>query len=424
MRERRTWGSGLRFWIFDFGFWIAKHGKLIALAALLIVVPLAVGAVEIQWKKHVIDRGTCEVCCVMDVDKDGILDIVSGDNWYKGPDWWRRPCQELVWEGEYLNDCGDWPFDVDGDGFVDIVSAGFFNKGLVWAENPRIDAKDPKLKLNQYKRWTTHSFSPPFFVEMVLMVDIDGDGRKDILSDDNEPIRWIEIGKDDKGQPAFIPHMIGKQGNGHGIGWGDINGDGRLDILTGEGWWEQPPDPRKDAWTWHGEWVLDPPERRPNDPMLTLDVNGDGLADVIWGKGHGYGLYWMEQGKPGPDGKRTWKQHVIDESWSQVHPLTLADLSGDGVPDLITGKRFRAHNDGDPGGGDPPPAGQGDPRGVYWYETDRKNASFIKHVIEYDGTAGGGLNIVAVDIDKDGDLDLVCPGKSGLYLFENLGPKK
>jgi hypothetical protein len=381
---------------------------------------LAARAGEIEFKKHVIDRGTCEVCAVADVNNDGQLDIVCGDNWYVGPNWWRRPCQELVWEGEYLNDCGDWPFDVDGDGYVDIISAGFFNKGLVWAQNPRIDTKDPKNRANQYKRWPVRSFSPPHFVEMVLMVDIDGDKKPDILPDDNEPVRWIEIGKDASGQPSFITHAIGKMGAGHGIGWGDVNGDGRLDILTPDGWYEGPADPRKDTWPWHPEFKLE----GPNDPMLMLDVNGDGLNDIIYGAGHNYGLFWLEQGKPGADGKRAWKQHEIDKSWSQVHPLTLADLSGDGVPDLITGKRFRAHNDGDPGGGDPPPLGKGGPRGVYWYETDRKNATFIKHVVEYDGTAGGGLNIVVVDIDKDGDLDILCPGKSGLYLFENLGPKK
>jgi hypothetical protein len=415
-----VWRTDLELWILDFGFWIGNRTRRIAAVILLLALPPAAGAVEIEWKKHVIDRGTCEVCCVTDVNNDGILDIVSGDNWYMGPNWVRRPCRELNWEGEYLNDCGDWPFDVNGDGYVDIITAGFFNAGLAWAENPQIDAKDPKKRANQYKRWTTRSFSPPHFVEMVLMVDIDGDGKPDVLSDDNEPVRWIEISKDTSGQPAFITHVLGKQGNGHGIGWGDVNGDGRLDVLTPDGWYEGPADPRKAPWPWHGEWKL----ASPNDPMLMLDVNGDGLNDVIYGAGHDYGLFWLEQGKPGPDGKRTWTQHVIDKSWSQVHPLTLADLSGDGVPDLITGKRFRAHNDGDPGGGDPPPLGKGDPRGVYWYETDRKNAGFIKHVIEYDGTAGGGLNIVAIDIDKDGDLDLVCPGKSGLYLFENLGFKK
>jgi len=397
-----------------------NHGRLLSLGVLLFTIPLTAGAVEIQFKKHTIDRGTAESCTVFDVNNDGQLDIVCGDNWYVGPDWWRRPCRELKYEGEYLNDCADWPFDVNGDGFMDIITAGFFNAGIGWAENPTEKTKDGKLKQNQYARWLFHSISPPHFVETLVMVDIDGDKKPDILSDDNEPVRWIEIGKDASGQPAFITHVIGKQGTGHGIGYGDVNGDGRMDVLTPDGWYEGPADPRKDPWPWHPEFKLD----GMNDPALMMDVNGDGLNDIIWGAGHNYGLFWMEQGKPDADGKRAWTQHEIDKEWSQVHPLTLADLSGDGVPDLITGKRFRAHNDGDPGGGDPPPKGKGGPRGVYWYETDRKNGGFIKHVIEFGGTAGGGLKIEVVDIDKDGDLDIVCPGKSGLYLFENLGPKK
>ena len=378
-----------------------ERRRTLGLSILLLLSPLATGAGEIEFRKHIIDRGTAESCAVADLNNDGHLDIVSGDNWYVGPDWWRRPCREAPYHGEYKNCCADWPFDVNGDGFVDTITAGFFDAGLAWAENPN----------NPLAVWPLHPFSPPHFVEAVWMVDIDGDRVPDILSDDNEPVRWIEIKRDASGKPNFITHKIGNHGRGHGIGYGDVNADARLDILTPDGWYEGPADPRKGPWTWHGEFKLE----SPGIPMLTLDVNGDGLNDVLYGRGHHYGFYWMEQSKS-PDGKREWKQHLIDKSWSQVHTMTLADLSGDGVPDVVTGKRYRAHNGHDPGGNDP--------RGVYWYELDRANARFIKHVIEYGGTAGGGLQIPVVDIDKDGDLDIVTPGKSGLYLFENLGPKK
>jgi len=380
---------------------MTREKRFVALGALFFAIALSAGAVEIQFRKHILDRGTAEACCVADVNKDGNLDIVCGDNWYMGPDWWRRPCRPAPYKGQYKNDCGDWPFDVNGDGWVDIVTAGFFEAGLAWAENPK----------DQYKPWPLHPFSPPHFVETILMVDVDGDGRPDILPDDNEPIRWIEITRDASGKPSFVTHLVGKNGTGHGIGYGDVNGDNRLDILTPDGWYEGPADPRKQPWPWHGEFKLD----TPGIPIRTLDVNGDGLNDIIWGMGHNYGLFWMEQVKT-RSGKRRWKQHTIDKSWSQVHTVTLADLSGDGVPDIITAKRYHAHNGHDPGGNDP--------LGVYWYELDRANARFIKHVIEYGGTAGGGLQIPVVDIDKDGDLDIITPGKSGLYLFENLGPKK
>jgi len=153
--------------------------------------------------------------------------------------------------------------------------------------------------------------------------------------------------------------------------------------------------------------------------MHVLDVNGDGLNDVIAGAGHNYGLFVFEQG---PNGK--WTRRTIDASWSQAHASTLVDLNGDGRKDVVTGKRFMAHNGSDPG--------EKEPLGVYWYEFERPTASaiaagsasapgeWIKHVIDYGGRMGGGMQIPVVDIDGDGDLDIVCPGKSGLFFVENL----
>jgi hypothetical protein len=135
-------------------------------------------------------------------------------------------------------------------------------------------------------------------------------------------------------------------------------------------------------------------------------VNGDGKPDLIYGAGHGYGLYWMEN-----MGNGKWKEHLIDNSWSQAHPLTLVDLVKDGKLDIVTGKRYLAH-EGDPGAYEP--------LGLYWYRWSPQQGYFIKHVIDYGTRAGGGIQIIAVDIDGDGDIDLVAPGKSGLFLFEQV----
>jgi hypothetical protein len=386
----------------------------LAVAAAMMLA-ISAGAADVKFKKHVLDRGTAESCAVADLNGDGLLDIVSGDNWYMAPEYRRRPLRDLEWSGEYLNSCADGILDVNGDGAPDVITAGFFNVGFAWVENPKNWDKLP----TQYTKWKVHPFTKGYFVETFEMVDIDGDGRDDILSDDNEPIRWMEA----PGNGQIVEHLVGKNGTGHGIGYGDVNGDKKIDILTPDGWYEQPADPRKGEWAWHGEWKLE----SPNDPMLVLDVNGDGLNDVIYGAGHNYGLFWMEQAKGG-DGARQWKQHEIDKSYSQVHPLTIVDLNGDKLPDLVTGKRYRAHNDGDPGGGDYP---KGGPRVVCWYELDRSNPKmFVRHDLEgneaemkewpFDGIAGGGLQIPVVDIDKDGDLDILTPGKSGLFLWENL----
>ncbi len=158
--------------------------------------------------------------------------------------------------------------------------------------------------------------------------------------------------------------------------------------------------------------------------MHVLDVNADGRNVVVTAAGHDFGVFWFEQGA---DGK--WTKRMIDNAWSQGHASTLIDINGDGRLDLVTGKRFMAHNGSDPG--------EREPLGVYWYEYRTVEASaappsagaaarqapqveWIRHLIDFGGRMGGGMQIPVVDLDGDGDLDVVCAGKSGLFLAENL----
>jgi hypothetical protein len=144
--------------------------------------------------------------------------------------------------------------------------------------------------------------------------------------------------------------------------------------------------------------------------ICVVDINGDGRKDLVTSMAHDYGVFWMEN-----LGGGQWKKHVIDDTWSQGHAMTMIDLNGDGKPDFITGKRYMAHNGSDPGGREP--------LGIYWYEyLPMKDGSveWVKHVIRYGGRAGAWMLIAVADVDGDGDLDFAVGGKTGLFLFENL----
>jgi len=197
-----------------------------------------------------------------------------------------------------------------------------------------------------------------------------------------------------------------------GGGVGDLNGDGRPDVLRPDAWFEAPADPRSGPWIEH-LWALGAKDGKSDHTpqILVYDVNADGRSDVITSSAHQYGIFWYEQGREGE--AITWQQHVIDDTWTQAHSLALADLDGDGDRDLITGKRFMAHNGGDPE--------EYAPLGVYWYELHRGPLlGWDKHAITYNEGIGSGLNFGVADLDGDGDPDVIVTGKwGGPVWFEN-----
>jgi hypothetical protein len=396
--------------------------RIVPTALVLAALGTASQADEPQWKKRDINaKSPFEAAGVFDVDNDGRLDIVSGDTWYRGPDFTETfKVRDVARTGTYLNDFATLPFDVNGDGKTDFVTCSYFGKDVGWVENPGHPGKE----------WTYHPIDQPGPSEAAWAVDLDGDGTPEVLPNTVNVVTWYKL--EDRGPSArWKKFDFGSAAAGHGVGSGDVNGDGRIDLLTLKGWFEAPKDPAHETWPWHPEWQLG----ATGIQILARDVDGDGLADVVWGMGHDYGLFWQKQGKS-PDGQRTWTKHEIDRGIASVHTLLWADVDGDGrAEELLTGKRVYAHEI---------EPGATDASVVAWYDFDRKAGRWAKHVIfqgepaknppekgpERDalkdfppGTAGTGLQMTAVDIDGDGDTDLVCPGKSGLYLFENLGAK-
>ena len=384
---------------------------------------------DIPFRSRLIDSGASETAAVADVNHDGRPDIVSGEFWYEAPSWQPHRFRDIDFRQQYVDVFSDLPIDVDNDGYPDIVSVSWFAKKVSWWKNPGRGAGGYNL-LNMWQEATIHD---GFNVEFAVMADLDNDGKAfELLAQENGTGQaWYEV----RGG-AWVAHVVSDRSYGHGIGAGDVNKDGRTDILTPRGWLEAPADPRAGNWTFHPDWEVanaPTPSAAPATPpaagspprvmelgfMHVLDVNGDGRNDVIAAAAHDYGVFWFEHGADG-----TWTRRVIDSSWSQGHASTLVDINGDGKLDFVTGKRFMAHNGNDPG--------EREPLGVYWYEyrpqavpsggrgTGSPGVEWIRHLIDFGGRVGGGMQIPVVDIDGDGDLDVICAGKSGLFLLENV----
>jgi hypothetical protein len=352
---------------------------------------------DVPFQKHTLDLGANETCAAADVNGDGRVDIISGENWFEGPRWVKHKFRSLPFTNTYIDNFSDLPLDVNGDGRTDVVSGSWFARRLFWSENPG----------RAGGAWKEHMIESGLNVEFAFLVDLDNDGKaREVLPQfggKTAITAWYEV-KDG----AFVKHVASPAGHGHGIGAGDVNGDRRADILTPKGWLEAPANPRAGEWKWHPEFDMDS-----TGFIYVLDVNGDGRNDLVTSMAHNYGVFWMEQREAGK-----WTKRVIDESWSQPHAMTMTDLNGDGRPDFVTGKRYMAHNGRDPG--------EREPLGVYWYEhvKDGSRLEWVRHVVDYGSRTGGGMQIPVLDLDGDGDVDFAVGGKSGVFLFENLTRKR
>ena len=365
-------------------------------------------APELNFQARLLTIDANEGIAAGDIDGDGVTDLVAGRNWFRGGDWAPRPLRNIEdWNG-YVQSNGDFLFDVNQDGRLDVIAGSFLPTEIHWYENPG----EESLRLG--KLWQEHLLVDTGNTcnEGQLMQDIDGDGRPEWLVNSwkkNVPaVIWRLVERDEPAKDGakfeMKPHQVGDKANGHGMAVGDISGDGRADLLVGQGWYEQPEnDPWGQPWTFHGDWDL-----HASVPMIVVDLDEDGDGDLIHGKGHDYGLIWWQNDGADASGKISWTEHEIDRSYSQPHTLAWHDLDGDGQNELVTGKRYFGHNGKDPGGTEMPC--------LYYYRWDGKTKEFTRHTID-EGHVGCGLQIVATDLDQDEQTDIAVAGKSGTYLL-------
>lgn len=365
-----------------------------------------IGKVSFQAKRLSSHRS--EACNVADFNGDGQLDVCAGPFLYLAPEWKpikiREVSSDVKEDGKgYADDFCNLVMDVNIDGKPDILSAGWFSKTSFWFENT----------IGKEGLWPVHVIEKLGNHETGMLLDITGDGVAAEFVPVAREATWYEMVQDAAGAFVFKKYPITPKPMQLGLGVGDINGDGYPDVLYPSAWFQAPANARTGTWIEHPLSLGGPSNTVDHTAnILVFDVNKDGLNDIITSTAHKYGIWWYEQ-KRDAAGTISWIQHLIDNTWSQAHYLLLADIDNDGNKELITGKRFMAHN-----GKDPDEYG---PLGVYYYTfTPGKAPLFRKHVISYDEGIGAGLNIIAVDIDKDGDLDLVTTGKwGGPVLFEN-----
>jgi hypothetical protein len=388
-------------------------------------------------ERKLTDTFYSEGIAVGDLNRDGVQDVVAGPFYYLGPDY--SVAREIYpskpfnpntppYSDSFLN----YVYDFNGDGWPDVLKINF--QGAFLYLNPH----------GEDRHWDVYRVVNGISAETTQFVDVDGDGRPELVlsqGQSNTQICQIGYARPDWSDPTkpWAIHAISEVGNWghHGMGVGDINGDGRMDIVQAKGWWEQPPTGTDGLWKFHpapfggGEWTEMNGSWAGGADMFVYDVNGDGLPDVITSlAAHGWGLVWFEQNRD-ERGDISWKRHVImgnpsapdrqeweetDKSvaFSELHALALADIDGDGLKDVITGKRWWSHGDN-----------YGTPEVqsaavLYWFRLVRKTGGqveWIPHRIN--NSSGVGTQIAAADMKGDGKVSILTSARKGAFIFLN-----
>ncbi|WP_373652463.1 FG-GAP repeat domain-containing protein [Schlesneria sp. DSM 10557] len=399
--------------------------RVLSVASVLGLLPGILSAGEPRFERIELDATfRSEGVTVGDFNKDGKLDVAAGDVWYAAPDWKRsRYRQPLNQQGQpteaydgtkgYSNCFASFTYDLNGDGWDDIIAVGYPGDPFYWYENPK----------NKEGDWKAHEIWHSACNETVLFTDLNNDGKPELIlgSQPERQMGYLTIPATEKCDEKWVftpisepgePHENGTFKYYHGLGTGDVNSDGRIDVIIPHGWWEAPAKLGDGTWTFHPLPLAKDNQGAPlpasNIHVIDLDLDGDN--DLILSSAHAFGIWWFEN--PGKDSSEPFKYHLIDESFSQTHALALVDLVEKNKPALVTGKRFFAHMGSDPG--------EFQPVVMYWFEIERTKGQpprFVKHEIEAGRDTGVGTQFSMVDFNRDGRLDVVLSNKKGVNVL-------